>query len=57
MYTMYLALLQILAGELEPTTGEVILSAKALRVAFLKQEVRSVLSFDAAAALATVRRL
>jgi hypothetical protein len=39
MCTRILVLLQILAGELEPTTGEVILSAKALRVAFLKQEV------------------
>eukprot|EP00953_Heterococcus_sp_UTEX-ZZ885_P024348 13324-Heterococcus_DN1.PRE.3 len=33
--------MKILAGELEPTTGEVILSAKALRVAFLKQELQT----------------
>lgn len=30
--------MKILAGELEPTTGEVIKSSKDLRVAFLRQE-------------------
>jgi len=30
--------LKILTGELEPTTGEVILSSKSIRVSFLKQE-------------------